>query len=417
MEIFWYKLLISILLSVSIFFLIVYKEKLLQIIDLRQFKHFFISFVVFRLLPFWVVYIYLNYDTTSDVNIFYSSALSSIHGGVVYRDFPSVYSPFFPYISGLFLFFWQSPKAIVLMMIVVEGFALWGTIKLFNKNEICFMGMVYFLLPTTFIFVIFGGQEDVWMWGGIVASIHIYKRFNSQFWFGAALALGLLVSKLIFVLVLPSIFLVTDKKKQFVFGFLSVFVPVTFVLFNWVGWALLSPIQEANIPRTPNLISLVRPFTNEFIPLGWPLLNWLGLVVNFALGLYWVVLNKNKYVLEVAVVKLFLLTYVLIMLLQQSSYSNYVFLFAMPYVFFVSNQFDSYKWAFFLILNLLSAIHPAYWWHNGMFYIQHVADLKNSSYLIEYIFEIIIVFGLFWLIKQIHSAELISSDRGLEKAP
>jgi len=394
MEIFWYKLLISLVLTIAIALVLKFRLYLARHVDFNDFKQFSVAFSLFRLLPFWGIYILLNYDTTSDVNIFYLSSLSAIKGGLVYRDFQSVYSPFFPYISGLFLLIWNSPKAIVLLMIFVEAAALWATIKWFNKVNMTVCTLIYLLLPTTFIFTIFGGQEDVWMWGAFVATLHVYRWKKSEFLLGAGLALGFLVSKLIFILILPGIFFLLQNKVRFILGFLSIFAPIILILYCQVGLQLLSPIQEANIPRTPNLLSLLRPFISDIVPVGLPILNWLGLLINVFIGLVWISKKRLKFSTEDVFIQLFIITYILLMLLQQSSYANYALLFLMPVLFLITESFVYSKWILFILLNVLLAIHPALWWHNNLFYITRFADLVNPLFAVEYLFEIVIVFGL-----------------------
>jgi hypothetical protein len=82
------------------------------------------------------------------------------------------------------------------------------------------------------------------------------------------------------------------------------------------------------------------------------------------------------------------------MLLQQSSYANYALLFLMPVLFLITESFVYSKWILFILLNVLLAIHPALWWHNNLFYITRFADLINPLFAVEYLFEIVIVFGL-----------------------
>lgn len=401
MEIFWYKLLISLALAFVIAVVWLFRSRLTSLIDLNNFKHFSASIIFFRLLPFWGVYLLLDYDTTSDVNIFYTSALAAVKGGLVYRDFQSVYSPFFPYISGLLLYVWDSPKAIVLMMVLVEAAALWGTIKLFNTRNFTIISMIYLLLPTTFIFTIFGGQEDVWMWGAFVAILHLFRSKKNELILGAGLALGLLVSKLIFILILPGIFFLVKNKMKFILGFSAIFIPVIATLYFKVGFQLLSPIQEANIPRTPNLMSILRPFISSFVPLGLSILNWLGLLVNVCVGLFWIYSKRLNTSLEDVFIQLFILTYILLMLLQQSSYTNYAMLFLLPFMFYHANSFSVSKWFLFVMLNVLLAIHPALWWHNNMFYITQVGELLNPLFALEYLFEMVIVFGLLFILKDL----------------
>lgn len=401
MDIFWYKLLISICLALGLFLLRYFENDILKKVDIRLFSHFFLSFLLFRILPFVFIYLILDFDTTSDVNIFFSSALSAIHGGIVYRDFVTVYSPLFPYISGILLSVWSSPKAIVLMMLIVESIIMWGTIKLFRHRNVTICSLIYYLLPTTIIFSVLGGQEDIWMWGGVVTAIHLKKKYKNDFWLGIGLAVGLLASKLIFVLILPGFFLLVNKRAQLLIGFALVFIPIVSLIFYYVGWELLSPVNEANIPRTPNLFSLIRPLLNGKLPFGLSIFNWLGLIVNLAIGVIWIILRWKKSSINQPFVELFIITFVLLMLLQQSSYSNYAFIFMMPFVYYFYESLNRFEWYYFLFLNILLVIQPALWWHNGLFYINNTNDLQRPLFFTEYIMEIFIIVGLVGILRKL----------------
>jgi hypothetical protein len=92
--------------------------------------------------------------------MFYDSAVSASKGGVVYRDFDSAYSPLFPYLTVIPLWFWDSPKSIILEMVGLELLILWGTLRLTRLSV--YYALIYLLLPATFILSVLGGQEAYW---------------------------------------------------------------------------------------------------------------------------------------------------------------------------------------------------------------------------------------------------------------
>src|SRR5690606_41498846 len=62
------------------------------------------GWVLFRLVPFVLVYILLNIDPQSDVEGFWEEASLAFQGKIVYRDFWSPYSPLYPYFLALGLY-------------------------------------------------------------------------------------------------------------------------------------------------------------------------------------------------------------------------------------------------------------------------------------------------------------------------
>ena len=93
---------------------------------------FSFSFLIFRIIPFVFIYIVLGEEARSDVSMFYDSAKSALQLKFVYRDFESPYAPLFAYITAFPLIFWDSAKAIILEIIIIEAIIVYFTPKVFS---------------------------------------------------------------------------------------------------------------------------------------------------------------------------------------------------------------------------------------------------------------------------------------------
>ena len=127
-----------------------------------------LAWVLTRLVPFVLIFVVFNQTPFSDLDGFFGQAREAVQLKLVYRDFYCMYSPFFPYVNALGLWFWLDKKAIILVMILMEGGALWTTNRFYadtiSPSERLFRSLLYLLLPGSLVLCVLGGQEDVWMW-------------------------------------------------------------------------------------------------------------------------------------------------------------------------------------------------------------------------------------------------------------
>lgn len=152
MTIIFIKLVLAILLSVFSFGLSTQKVLIESFAANNRSVFFVTSFLLLRIVPFYLVYILFDFSPTSDVPIFYESAQGAINGGFVYKDFQTVYSPLFPYLIAVILPFWSSTKAIVLILILFEMIAVYLTDKLSDSNNKSVRMLFYLALPSGMVF-------------------------------------------------------------------------------------------------------------------------------------------------------------------------------------------------------------------------------------------------------------------------
>ena len=363
-----------------------------------------VGWLAFRLIPFIAIYLIAGFATTSDVNGFWEMGSKASQGMIVYRDFWSPYSPLYPYFLGIWLKLWYDPKMIVLTMAAMDGVAVyisWHFFRPFqSRGTLLFRALVYYILPGSLILCIVGAQEDVWMWLFVVLAYLVRERTVRVEWYAAILAIGLLMTKAIFVLILIPLFFLEKQKIRFLTPMLIIGILSLAVLYPLVGWEFTQPLGEASTLRAPNIPSVLNPFFYNHIGVGEGFWNWIGLAVSVGLACFaaWRLRNAD---FRIMLSRVWVVLYATLMIVQQSAYSNYIFLFLIPLVFYIINWNSRTQVVLLLIFNVLCVVHPSYWWRLGMPCYMTPGDLTASSeLLIDYLMQvgIVILTGYFiWL--------------------
>jgi hypothetical protein len=361
-----------------------------------------------RILPFLIVYIYYGFDAQSDVQIFWKSAQEAAKFKMVYRDFESLYSPFFAYVTALPLYIWNTARAVTLLMIIIELLVLWLTMKTYpaeNQPATLFKSLIYLLLPAPYMFCVLGGQEDIWMWGFACAVVYAWQHRKSAFVLGIITGLGLLTTKAFFVLLLPLLFLKLNHKIKFILGNLAVGLPVLIVLYLTGGTNFLMPIRLAQEPMAVNMWSVINPLIWDLgITKDIKLLNWIGLFVILSVAVWQTIKNKQLD-FQAFIPKIWTIIFLMMMIVQIGSYANYVFIFAMPLIF----GFDFFKNKTFLILTFIfqsfAAIQPSFWFRIGKPFLRF-DNLLGAKFAIEYALEWVVFVGvIYWLVLVLRKAK------------
>ncbi len=346
------------------------------------------------------MYIYYGFDAQSDVKIFWKSAQHAAKLELVYRDFDSVYSPFFPYITSILLFFWDTARAITLLMILIELLVLWLTMKTYpseNQASTLFKALIYLLLPAPYIFCVLGGQEDIWMWGFACLVVYAWQHKKSDFILGIITGLGLLSTKAFFVLLLPLLLFKVKDKIKFIVGNAVIGLPVLLILYYLDGDSFLMPIRLAQDPMAVNLWSIINPliwdygFTSDI-----KLLNWIGLFVILSISA-WQTFQTQTLNIQVFIPRIWIIIFATMMIVQIGAYANYIFIYAMPLLF----CFDFFKNKNFLILTFMfqtfATIQPSFWFRIDKPFLRF-DNLLGAKFALEYTFEIIVFVGvIYWL--------------------
>ncbi|OJV19043.1 MAG: hypothetical protein BGO21_02120 [Dyadobacter sp. 50-39] len=363
-----------------------------------------VAWVLLRLLPFVAVYLVANMEPTSDVNGFWDEGSKASMGQVVYRDFWSPYSPLYAYFLGIWLKLWYSPKMIVLTMAAMDGVALLVSYHFFrpfqSRGTFLFRALIYLLLPGSLVLCVIGAQEDVWMWLFVILAYLVRERTLRVEWYAIILAIGLLMTKAIFVLILVPLFLLEKQKVRFVIPIAVIGIISLAILYPLVGLEFMQPLDEAQTLRAPNIPSILNPWFYNSIGVGEKFWNWIGLVASVGLACIsaWRLRNAD---FRVMLSKVWVVLYATMMIVQQSAYSNYIFLFLLPLVFYVIDWKSRTQVTILFVFNLLCVVHPSYWWRLGMpCYMTPSDTAASSELLIDYAMQtaIVVLTGYFiWL--------------------
>lgn len=365
-------------------------------------KTFLYVLLIFRIIPFIFIYLLLGFDARSDVGMFYDSASEALKFKFVYRDFESAYSPLFAYITAIPLLFWHSAKAIILELIIIEAAIVFFTPKVFDLKDAKFYQILYYLSAAPFVLSVLGGQEDIWMWGVMLIALIVYSKNKNLILFGVILGLGLLSTKAILVLYIPAILIYVKKPQKVIIGLLLVGIPSLIFMYYHSGMLFLSPIQQANAPRTPNIWSILHPITNGIVPLGPKYLNWVGLFTIQGLGVGLALWFRNKYNLNAFIITLFLVISIWLMVIQQSSLANYAYVFLLPLIFYLNIRENKAPAYLFIATNVFVVIQPAIWWGLGMPIFSTINSLTIGIHLVEYLFEIGLIVCLLLFLREIY---------------
>lgn len=339
MSIVFAKLGISLFALVLAGVLLFSKKRLTPWLETKDTNGFLLmSWVMLRLIPFIIIYLIADFEPTSDVNGFWDEGSKASMGQIVYRDFWSPYSPLYAYFLGLWLKFWYSPKMIVLTMAAMDGVALWASRHFFrsfqSKGDFLFKSLLYLLLPGSLVLCIIGAQEDVWMWLFVILAYLLRERTVRVEWYAVVLAIGLLMTKAIFVLILVPLFILEKQKIRFLIPMIVIGILSLAILYPLVGWEFTQPLDEAQTLRAPNIPSILNPWFYNEIGVGQKFWNWIGLAASVGLACL-AALRLRNVDFRIMLSRVWVVLYATMMIVQQSAYSNYIFLFLIPLVFYI----------------------------------------------------------------------------------
>lgn len=357
-----------------------------------------------RLLPFFLIFIVLNFTPFSDLDGFYGQACEAVQLKMVYRDFACMYSPLFPYLNALALWFWMDKKAIILSMIVMEGLALWTTNQFYEnqvpKTERLYRSLIYLLLPGSLVLCVLGGQEDVWLWLMLICAYLLWQRTQQVAWFGVGLVVGFMFTKAVFILIGPALLLLVSKPIKWLISATMVGLACLGILYHYTEWLWLEqPLNEAATLRAPNLLSILNPLFFDRLHVGSKFWNWLGLLSGVGLGV-WMAYRVRHLGFVRAFSAVFVIIYATMMVVQQSAYSNYIFIFLLPLTFIWIDFRNKKEVVWFLGFNILSVVHPSIWWRlQSPYYRSPAAIFAEPIYVLDYLLQVAIVVCTFYFLR------------------
>ncbi|MFD1142497.1 hypothetical protein ACFQ4C_15330 [Larkinella insperata] len=392
MSVVLFKIAIAFFGSLVTLALVRFRHLLSQLSFRQQGPVMLMFFILLRVVPFLIVYVGLKQESGSDVPVFYDAAVHALRGEVVYRDFWTPYSPLFPYITAIFLPFWNSPNAIIFLMILVEGATLWLTWRVYQAEyrDIFPRMLIYLTLVGPMVLCVLGGQEDIWMWFFGALSALVWQRTQDSLWIGVVMAVALMVTKALPVLLLLPLFFLVQKPLRYVLGLAVTGLPALGGLVALVGTKFTAPMSIAELPFAPNLWTVLSPLIGDFRPYSRALL-WVGVALTVLVTSLGAIILKQRMNYAKALPILWTLCFCFMMFIHKNSFSNYAFIFLMPMLINVMDFRNRRLLALLILFNALVVIQPSYWWriHNPLFI--RWRDLLSRENLIEYGMELAIL--------------------------
>jgi hypothetical protein len=379
------KVAISLFLSLITIVLLFTKDKINGFLSKNNQLSIIGAWVGLRLLPFCIVYIVLNYAVKSDVIFFYDTAKQALSGLIVYRDFWQPYSPLFPYLNAITLAIIDSPKSIIFLMMIYELVAIYITKAIFSNKYSVFYIVLYLALPAPFIFLIFGGQEDIFLWMFIALANWYFKKTHNALHIGLILGLGILCTKILLIIPIALLLVFSKQRFKILWGLLIIGVPSIAIMLYLVGEKILAPLQLGDLPFAPNLVSVLSPIIGGVHPQS-KILNWGGLLIILA-GAFQYLRNLKPYSETRLMIFAFIVTNMITIIVHKNSLPNYLFTILLPIIYFFGDSFKTRQWVALILINIIGAVIPSLWYYLGGHYYDSFIGLSPLN-ILEYTLEI-----------------------------
>ena len=392
----------SLVLTLAIGLLLWQRPHAERLLNDRKLPWLGLFFVAFRLLPFLFTYVVMGYEPQSDVQCFYPIVKSATRLEIPYAHAYNPYSPFFGYLLALPLAIYDNIRVIVLTLLLLETAAVWLTQRVYlprlSQGERLFRCLIYYLLPVSFIFSVFSGQEDTLVWGAALAGMWLWQRRQNTLLGGVFMGIGLLLTKATFVLLLIPLFLLTRRKLSMVAGAAAVGLPVLVWLYFSVGLKFMEqPLHEGDLVKAPNWRSVLNPFLLGNVTFDGSTGKWITLSMLLAiigLATLWV---RKREALVGYLPMLYIVIFAGLSVLQQNAISVYAFAFMLPLAICLTNFRNRTEVTILLIFNVLAANQPSIWWRMEQPFYTFTMLTKPLN-LAEYLMEWLIVMGFGWYV-------------------
>ncbi len=372
-------------------------------------KPLIISTIVFitRIIPFIVVFVLVKELPRGDIPFFYYKASHALQLDMVYKDFWSFHAPLFSYFLALPLLIVHHPSSIVALMLVGEVFCAIYTYQYYQKiDSSAFRKLVHYLImPAPMIICLFGGQEDIWLWGFALWGLNVLIKTQNEWKFGLVIALALLSLKVTFAFFLFPLFFLLKNKTKFIGALCAVGIPSLMILYNLVGWDFLMLIKHTEDPYSPNLFSVLRPLFGHSVDIT--KMNWIGLALFLSLAT-WIGYQARNKDLQQAFPLLFVITFGLMQLFLPSAMAYYMFIYFIVLVFDQWQTQDIRYLVLLLGFNLLLVVQPFVYVYLKNPVFASFTALSSPMLLLEYLLELAFVVLLTYTIwKTYHKLQKI----------
>ena len=218
---------------------------------------------------FVIVMVLMRCEATADVVVYYDEARRTLAGGVPFKVFFTAYSPLFPYMASVPLSLWDSPKAIMLVAIILEACALPLWLQFargcFQERIVRNATVLYCVNPFSELTIPLMGQNHVWISFLLALSLtgapQVGRRVR-DFASGFAFSLSTVLVKWLALLYAPVLFMRSTYRKYWL---IALILPIVGLYGLWAtnfgASALVGNLKfHANMNSSGNLPYLLTIF-------------------------------------------------------------------------------------------------------------------------------------------------------------
>ncbi|WP_234733988.1 hypothetical protein [Tellurirhabdus bombi] len=275
--------------------------------------------------------------------------------------------------------------------------------------------LIYWMLPASFMYILIDGQEEIWFWGlALLMWRHIKRKpDNYETGVGIIFALALLTTKATFVFFLPALLVIVRRPIKMLLVMAAIGLPVLIFLYAKIGDLFLMPIQHTEQLMTPNLFSIVRPFTEVFVHIdetNSTIVNWLGLLVTMGVTSYMAFRGRTNAIGK-TFPALFIATFACMMIFQASAPGAYLIAYLLAVVFEILDLRKTKDVVILLALSWLTVVQPFVNVYIGQPDYTNFAMLTKPFYLFELILQVLNVACFFWIVAKAYHKIVSSTTR------
>lgn len=231
----------------------------------------------------WIgIFLVYRFPITGDVKQFFQpQGRAALAGGIPNRDFGSAYMPLFSYLVGFLNPPGSSDYRMPLFFTVC--FAATGLLlpSLMRRAGIESRGATALTIPCLLNggawLLAIGYQQDETLILLLLVSAVLLRARGRGLTSGVVLGLGLLVTKVLFLVSVPAFLAQRSQRGRVLLGFALATVPLT-VLFLWLGWSPFRMLTgEAGALASPSLTALLSTHPRVYTAGSWVRLLSYGL--------------------------------------------------------------------------------------------------------------------------------------------
>ncbi|PKO09645.1 MAG: hypothetical protein CVU40_10145 [Chloroflexi bacterium HGW-Chloroflexi-2] len=310
---------------------------------------------------FFIFFIY-KFPVTGDVvNFFIPQGRLAFQGMIPNKDFPSSYMPLYPYVLGFIDLFWTNDLSIGLfftLSLCLLSVVLFNIIK--NNNKFLFI-MIVGLCNSVILLLGVGYQQDE-IFVLLLIFLSLFSLTKKKYFLtGFLIGASVLLSKITLIIFWIPFFLLSSKKKNYLFGLMVSFIPVM-IFFLIAGFSPMKMLgQESLAIVPPSLITLSRflPFIYNLLN-SYPYLIYVGNMLVLGIISIFVITNKREIGYDLyyqfGMLAVFWLIFVLLSFKALTSYRILVIVF-IPFIVEVFRSKSPTLPILFVIYSSLVSVH------------------------------------------------------------